>query len=226
MKIYYCLILIIALASCKGSNDIGAQPSTANVAEVSMQTDANDCIINHNAEAAPQYLIGDRQAQNLIWNCAFADVIDKRRREYYTRYDYQNQCYKLRSSIEGEAICGTPAVTPNVPLIHARFINLSGGKLRAIGGSTHLVDVSFTLENDGNVTAFDLGIYLFIDDHQFAMDYPGVLLPGQSFNRETTYSIFISPGYTFGDSYTLSGEVRDNINDLLIDSFSVSIPNN
>lgn len=226
MKRYDHIVFVLLLTSCTNSDDSRDEQLTINVSEVNIETDTNRCIINQNAESAPQYLIGDQQAQNLIWNCSYYNLEFERRVEAYVRYDYYQQCFKVQTVIEDVGLCGTRAATPDVPQLSARIVNIYSGIPNAIGGSTYTVDFNANLENNGNVTAFDVKVDVYINDHFFTSFYPGPLLPGQNYGTEFTSRLFIEPGYTFGDNYTLRGEIRDSWNDVLLDVATVSIPIN
>ena len=226
MKKISCLVLFILLTSCGLGND-SSETFPVNVAELNFETDDNGCIISHNAEASPEYLIGDKQAKNFIWNCLEDDweYFYQERYEVYTLYDYAHQCYRQHWSFQGDGNCGVRATAPDTPLFSVNIVDISGGTPHPMGGMRYLVDFSVSIENTGNVSVFNLRGKLYFNEYSLeGISVYEPDFPGETVTIGHTALFYGPPGLNLEDSYTLLGELWVEGNDFILDSTSVLVP--
>lgn len=213
----YWMFLPLSFAGCFGLIGCGgsakpdpgpANPGINNVTEkaVSFSTNSNNCLLRHNADADVKYLIQDKQAGFLIWNCGNHDVHSRQRIRLFLAYDYEVQCYTAVSEHVDFGRCNNPTPLPDTPLFSvfiSDFTVTAARNSQGIPGFTY----SFSMNNAGNVPAFDLDYVVAINRNVGGTQgLIPVIEPGTPY-ASTQFETF-SRDYA-GQTFTLDLVVRD-----------------
>lgn len=202
------------LAACGGSSqtDPGASGSnngglnTVVEKTVSFSTNSNNCLLRHNADADVKYLIQDKQAGFLIWNCGSHDIHTRQRIRLFLAYDYEVQCYRAVSEHVDFGRCNNGTALPGVPLFSVLISDFTVKAERNSAGTPGF-SYSFSLNNAGNVPAFDLEYVVSINrDVGGTQGLISVIEPDSPY-ASTRFESF-STNYA-GQSFVLDLVVRD-----------------
>lgn len=205
----------VGLVGCGGdsSKDPGdpANPGTpgiSNVVEktVTFSTNSRNCLLRHNADARVDYLIQDKQAGFLIWNCGNHDQHSRQRVRLFIAYDYEVQCYAAVSEHVDFGRCNTGTPLPDAPLFSVFISDFTVTPARNSAGVPGF-RYKFALNNAGNVPAFDLSYVVAINrDVGGTQGTVEVIEPAAGYSS-TEFETF-SGNYS-GQTFTLDLTVRD-----------------
>jgi hypothetical protein len=173
MRHYWTLLWVTGLAACGGGSGSGiSQPDPANSASetplptaktVAYRSSGAGCIVASNADQSVDYLMGDKLARYLLWNCANHEQHTLRQIRMSLLYDYTDQCYKPDSTVVDFAHCtGTPPAPPANPLFEVSVTDFRATPQRNSNGLPGFSYVA-TLSNTGNVPAFNVQFSVAID---------------------------------------------------------------
>lgn len=188
-------IVAVGLVSCGGGGEGDPGPSGPGTVgtqekQVSYTTTRDGCLSRNNADADVRYLIGDKPARYLIWNCGNHDIHKRQRVRVFAPYNYDIQCYTPASEHVDFGRCNNPTPTPETPLFSARSTNFSVTPVRSAEGTPGF-SYNFEIRNDGNVPAFDLRYAININRTEGAASGTiDVIEPGTTYVRTpiNTYS--------------------------------------
>lgn len=158
------VVAILSACGGGGDNKPGSTPPVPINPEktVSLSLTPDNCIGNHNADSDISFLMGDRQARYLLWNCGNHENHGKQLIRIFLPFDYTRQCYKQASLHVGFGRCTNPLTAPKTPLFN---VTVTGIEVRVGRNTGGLPGFSFraNIQNTGNVPAFDLNFEFQID---------------------------------------------------------------
>lgn len=210
--------LIFALASCvDSSGTTSSSVASQNIQLVDMRVASNGCVMSNNAEAVTDYLIGDKQARQLSWNCADYDAHTKKRIDVFTTFNYIDQCYDMVVVSIASGRCGSPAKPVSAPL-YATSISGTSAYLQPVplGGGRYYLSAYATITNTGTVDVYATQVRVSINDElkklyeQWNIEGKEIIGPSQYFQIATfEYGVplVIDSGITKGIEYKITVEV-------------------
>lgn len=160
------LSVVAILAACGGGGEKkpGAAPPVPINPEktVNVGLTPDSCIGNHNADSDISFLMGDKQARYLLWNCGNHETHNKQLIRIFFPFNYTLQCYQQASVHVDFGRCTNPLTAPKNPLFNVTVADLDVRVGRNSGG---LPGFSFraNIQNSGNVPAFNLDFEFQID---------------------------------------------------------------
>lgn len=215
-------IFAVLLSACvpQAGNDSTSNAQASNASSVDMRLASNGCVMSSNAEAVTDYLIGDKQARVLTWNCADYDKHTDKHIDIFTTFDYIDQCYgSVIVSIRPGA-CSGVAKPIAAPLYQTTLTVDPEGRI-GFGpflNGKYILYYSATVTNTGNVAMYGTQIYVYLNDIQIAFfkqsddSLREILWPGPTNNNLFYGSFpiqFDTPDVTKGGEYKLTVKVFD-----------------
>lgn len=187
------LSLVAFLAACGGGDKNSGPPFAASnnpEKNVVLELSADGCIGKHNSDLDIEFLMGDKKARFLTWNCGNHANHNKQLVRMFFPFDYSLQCFKSLSTHVGFGRCTTPLTAPAVPSFEVSITDLLVQTGRNAGG---LPGFSFkaVVSNTGNVPSFDLTFVFEVDSNaggntgKIPLIEPGEAFPTPQFE---TYS--------------------------------------
>jgi hypothetical protein len=156
-------VLCALLAGCGGSDGSSSAGAVQNVPRLDIQEASDGCIIESNEETSFEYLISGNLVKHSVWNCVGGD---SQRVEIFSEYDTTKGCFVKSGMHTDSGKCGVLAVAPVNPALEAHIADEGfAGSMERYGISYHgqssgdhqfAIQFDPRIENNGNVTAFDL----------------------------------------------------------------------
>lgn len=218
MKRIALFLSIVALASCvDGGDSTSKSTSPQNVGVVEMRLASNGCVMSNNAEAVTDYLIGDKQARQLSWNCADYDKYAGKRIDVFALFNYSDQCYAKQVVSIASGRCGSPAKPVTAPL-YATSLSNTSAILQPVplGGGRYYLTASAIITNTGTVDVYATQVRVSVGDslvklyEQWDIAGKEIISPTQYFDVYTYESglpLVIDSGITSGVEYKVTIEV-------------------
>ena len=176
---------------------------------------SNGCLQSHNADTAVKYLLGDKQAEYLLWHCADHmtndTVHDLRRVLINFRFDYNKQCYTEVATHMDFSNC--TGVIPPPPANPSFGVRVKDFKVARATNDQGLSGFSYvaTIENTGNIPMMDVSYRIDINQTLGGSTGPLDILDvasGVPAQTVTANPPAFSPG-TSGQKYTLDLTLTD-----------------
>lgn len=164
-KLPYVVFSALLIASCGGSSQRSqGTPPAAELApgavtqkQVVYTTTANGCLLTNNADSNTQFLLGDKPARYLAWQCADHGDHQLRQVRVLFAYDFNQSCFTERLTVVDFARCtGTIAAPPTNPFIAVSVAGFGATPATNAQGLPGY-DCVATLNNAGNIPAFNIG---------------------------------------------------------------------
>lgn len=203
------LSLVAFLVACGGGGKNTGSGFAASInpeKNVTVELSADGCIGKHNSDMDIEFLMGDKKARFLTWNCGNHANHNKQLVRMFFPFDYSLQCFKTLSTHVGFGRCTMPLTAPAVPLFQIAVTDL---RVQAGRNGSGLPGFSFKamVTNSGNVPNFDL-TFLFKVDSNVGGNTGKIPLiePGETFTTPQfeTYSQSLA-----GRQFVLEFIVRD-----------------
>lgn len=203
------LSLVAFLVACGGGDkNTGPGFAAPNNPEknVAVELSTDGCMGKHNSDMDIEFLMGDKKARFLTWNCGNHENHNKQLVRMFFPFDYSLQCFKALSTHVGFGRCSSPLTAPPVPLFQVTVTDLLVQAVRNAGGLPGFTFKAI-VANSGNVPNFDLTFVFEVDSNVGGNTGKIPLIePGEAFTTPQfeTYSQSLA-----GRQFVLDFIVRD-----------------